>query len=229
MQEPMPQTPEQRARERLSWLTPEARSALGNRAALDLCFSEDIDMAWKVRKDGTYVVKRIKGVSPLGKAFLMVHGGASVIKGMTEEQFDALPGRSDLCLSEELPPDPEMDDFHIKPADKARLHPFYAGLKVNPAHGFDDQGRPIYVYHLDAKYAHLPREDEADIDARVIVQDNLVVGVQAVTQRGGFILDDMATRLEDKGKTLLGCKFKGLFENIAVWSGRLRLAVTDMS
>lgn len=228
MQEPMPQTPEDRAKDRLSWLTPEARKALGNRAALDLCFAEDIDMAWKELKDGTYVVKRIKGVSPLGKAFLMVHGGASSIKGMTEEQFDALPGRSDLCLSEELPPMPE-DDFHIKPADKARLHPFYAGLKVNPAHGFDDQGRPIYCYHLDSKYAHLPREDEADFDARVIVENNLVAGVQPVTQRGAFILDDMAARFEKDGRAITGCKFKGLFENIAAWMEGLRLAATDMS
>lgn len=103
MKEPMPPTPEERAEERLSWLSAEVIDKLGPQAALDMCFAEDISMAWDERPDGTWVVKRIKGVTPAGKSFLLINGGAKAIVGMTEKEFDSLPGRDELCTEYEYP------------------------------------------------------------------------------------------------------------------------------
>lgn len=104
--EPMPLTPQQRAIDRLGWLSPQAMNVFGVAGAFDMCFSVDVELAWTAK----YKIRKIKGVSPLGKAFVMTHGGAKAFKGLSEEEFDNLPGKIDLCTEEEFAPDPTLDD-----------------------------------------------------------------------------------------------------------------------
>jgi hypothetical protein len=223
--EDMPPSMKDRALDRLSWLSPQAVAALGPSNAFSLCFTEDVEVDW----NHDYVVTSIRGVSPLGKAFIMVNGGTDAIVGMTEDQFEALPGRGDLCTSCTLPP-LEDDDFDIKPSDAARIHPYWEGLNVNPSRGYVEDGallRPVWDYHVDPAYAHLPREEDVEYDVQVGVEDGCVSLIAPLSQRGAAMLDDLSKSLHRRGDeepvSLIGMKFKGRFENFTWTWSKIRL------
>lgn len=235
--EQQPQDPQQYALDRMSWLHPDTVKAIGPKAALGMAFAEDVIVRWKLHPtdpDGDYVISSIRGVTEKGRLFVAAYGGRAAFKGMTETDF----GKCDqnlLCFKNILPAYPRYDDAPDDLVDAAylqRIHTFYRDRYSRPntlkPMALDPEGRPVYSWTDDPDLQQYPHADQVDLDARLVIENDVTVEVQAVSRLGAVALRDLETSLQRKDCTTIGTRGGLVLALLRAWGKDFRLSVLNL-